>query len=240
MTEHRPVSAGAKAAAFVVHVYTAIGAVLAFLTVAAAVQHATVLALGIGGVAMFVDGTDGALARRFRVREVLPWFDGTLLDNIVDYLTYVFAPVVLLWTAGALPVGAAGLVLGSLPLLASGYQFCRVDAKTKDHFFLGFPSYWNVVAFYAIVTRLDAAVLGAILVLCSILVFVPIRYLYPTRTLMLRPLTLTLTALWGLLYGLILQQMPRPEIALINASYLYLGYYAGLCLYLTTHRAPAA
>ena len=91
------------------------------------------------------------LARRFRVKETIPWFDGALLDNIVDYLTYVFAPIVLLWTTGHLPEGAAGWVVASLPLLASCYQFCRVDAKTDDHFFLGFPSYWNVVAFYVIV-----------------------------------------------------------------------------------------
>ncbi len=94
------------------------------------------------------------LARRFRVKETIPWFDGALLDNIVDYLTYVFAPVVLLWTTDYLPDGALGWVVAALPLLASSYQFCRVDAKTDDHFFLGFPSYWNVVAFYAIV--LDA------------------------------------------------------------------------------------
>jgi phosphatidylcholine synthase len=90
------------------------------------------------------------LARRYGVKERLPWFDGALLDNIVDYLTYVFAPMVLLLQSGYLPDGNAGTVIAALPLVASSYQFCRVDAKTDDHFFLGFPSYWNVVAFYAI------------------------------------------------------------------------------------------
>ena len=94
------------------------------------------------------------LARRFRVKETIPWFDGARIDDIVDYLTYVFAPIVLLWTTGS-SRRALGWVLAALPLLASSYQFCRVDAKTADHFFLGFPSYWNVVAFYAIV--LDVA-----------------------------------------------------------------------------------
>ena len=111
----------------------------------AAIEGEAVTALWLFLVALFIDGTDGMLARHFRVKETIPWFDGALLDNIVDYLTYVFAPIVLLWT-DRLPAGrrdSAGSV-PALPLLASSYQFCRVDAKTDDHFFLGFPSYWNV------------------------------------------------------------------------------------------------
>src|SRR3712207_4302613 len=147
---------------------------------------------------LLIDSTDGLLARRFRVKELLPSFDGGLLDNIVDYLTYVLAPILLLWTIGYLPSGALGVVLAALPLLASSYQFCRVDAKTgddaeTDHFFLGFPSYWNVVAFYVIVFDLGAGAVSVILLLCSLLVFVPIRYVYPSRTMALRKLTLTLT-----------------------------------------------
>ena len=102
--------------------------------------------------AMVVDGTDGMLARRLPGQGA--WcreFDGALLDNIVDYLTYAFAPMVLLWATGYLPDGAWGGVVAALPLVASCYQFCRTDAKTDDHFFLGFPSYWNIVAFYVVV-----------------------------------------------------------------------------------------
>src|SRR4028119_193570 len=130
--------------------YTASGAVLALLMLVAASQGEVVKALWLMFLSLLIDSTDGLLARRFRVSEALPFFDGALLDNIVDYMTYVFAPIVLLWSEGYLPDGNAGIVLASLPLLASSYQFCRVDAKTDDHFFLGFPSYFNVVAFYAI------------------------------------------------------------------------------------------
>src|SRR4051794_28338879 len=139
-----------KAGAAAVHLYTASGSVLGLLIVLAAIRGDMVGALWVLLIALIVDSTDGSLARRFRVSEVLPWFDGRRLDDIVDYLTYVFAPVVLLWTGGFLPGGLGGLVLASMPLLASSYQFCRIDAKTDDHFFLGFPSYWNVVAFYAV------------------------------------------------------------------------------------------
>ena len=137
---------------------------------------------------LIIDSTDGLLARRLRVSEALPFFDGALLDNIVDYMTYVFAPMVLLWSGGYLPDGNAGVVFAALPLLASSYQFCRVDAKTDDHFFYGFPSYFNVVAFYAIVFEPGPGALAAVLVVCSLLVFVPIRYVYPTRTIAFRNL----------------------------------------------------
>ena len=133
------------------HAYTASGTVLALLAVVAAVDGHPVRALWILLAALIIDGTDGTLARRLRVKETVPEFDGARLDDIVDYITYVFVPVVLLWTSGYLPDGPWGAVFAALPLLASSYQFCRTDAKTADHYFLGFPSYWNVVAFYVVV-----------------------------------------------------------------------------------------
>ena len=145
-----------------VHLYTASGSVLGLLIVLAAFEGEVETALWLGLATLFVDGTDGMLARRFRVKETIPWFDGARLDDIVDYLTYVFAPVVLLWTTGHLPEGALGWILAALPLLASSYQFCRVDAKTSDHFFLGFPSYWNIVAFYVIVLDVSDLVTGGV------------------------------------------------------------------------------
>lgn len=226
--------------AFAVHLYTASGAVLAFLIVLAAVRGDVLQALWFGLVALLIDGTDGWLARRVQVSQVLPWFDGRRLDDIVDYLTYVFAPILLLWVAGYLPTGAIGILLAALCLLASGYQFCRVDAKTDDHFFLGFPSYWNVIAFYAIVFKLAPATVAVILLICAILVFVPIRYLYPSRTIALRPLTLVLTALWMVGYALILRQMPHPSPVLLDFTLFYLVYYVALSLYFTLQaRHPA-
>ncbi|HEU5014749.1 MAG TPA: CDP-alcohol phosphatidyltransferase family protein [Roseiflexaceae bacterium] len=226
-------------AAWAVHLYTACGAVLAFLIALAAIQGNVVQALWFGFVAMIIDGTDGMLARRFRVREMVPWFDGSLLDNIVDYLTYVFAPVLLLWTAGYLPGGTTGMILAILPLLASSYQFCRVDAKTEDHFFLGFPSYWNVIAFYAFVLGWSPTTVGIILVICSVLVFVPIRYLYPSRTVALRPITLVVSAVWMLTYALLLLEWPTPSMLVLNISVLGVIYYVAVSLYLNFGRRSA-
>ena len=228
-----PVPPWFRTKAVAVHLYTASGAVLALLILVAAFQGEAVKALWLMLAALVIDSTDGLLARRLRVSEALPFFDGAMLDNIVDYMTYVFAPMVLLWSGDYLPEGNAGIFFAALPLLASSYQFCRVDAKTDDHFFLGFPSYFNVVAFYAIVFEPGAGTLAAVLVACSLLVFVPIRYVYPTRTLAFRRLSLALTALWLMSYAAILLQMPEPDPLLLTFSILYLFYYFGLSLYLS-------
>jgi phosphatidylcholine synthase len=216
-----------------VHLYTASGSVLGLLIVLAAFEGDVEAALWLGLATLFIDGTDGMLARRFRVKETIPWFDGARLDDIVDYLTYVFAPIVLLWTTGYLPDGALGWGIAALPLLASCYQFCRVDAKTSDHFFLGFPSYWNVVAFYVIVLDLGDLATAATIVVLAVLVFVPIRYLYPSRMTSLRTLTLALSAVWAVTYAVLLLQLPDPNPWVIAVSLGYLVYYAGLSGYLT-------
>ncbi|WP_205544114.1 CDP-alcohol phosphatidyltransferase family protein [Rubrobacter indicoceani] len=215
-----------------VHLYTASGVVLAMLILAAAFQGQVETALWLMLATLVIDSTDGLLARRFRVSEALPFFDGAMLDNIVDYVTYVFAPVALLWSGGFFPAGNLGLVVAAVPLLASSYQFCRVDAKTDDHFFLGFPSYFNVLAFYAIVFEMNPGALAALVIGCSLFVFVPIRYIYPTRTVAFRKLSLLLSALWLVAYAIILLQLPDPHPLILGFSIAYLFYYFGLSLFL--------
>jgi phosphatidylcholine synthase len=185
---------------------------------------------------MVVDGTDGMLARRMQVKRRIPWFDGALLDNIVDYLTYVFTPMVLLWSAGYLGDGLSATVLAVVPLLASAYQFCRVDAKTDDHLFLGFPSYWNIVAFYVVVLDLGPGAVALLLGVCAALVFVPIGYVYPSRTETLWRLTLVLTTVWLVSYAVLLAQLPSPGPWWLTISLAYVVYYVALSLHLTARR----
>ncbi|TFV64450.1 UNVERIFIED_ORG: CDP-diacylglycerol O-phosphatidyltransferase [Bacillus sp. AZ43] len=230
---------GLRLAGAAVHLYTATGSVLGLLIVLAAFEGDVEAALWLGLATLFIDGTDGMLARHFRVKETIPWFDGARMDDIVDYLTYVFAPVVLLWTTGHLPEGPVGWTLAALPLLASCYQFCRVDAKTSDHFFLGFPSYWNVVAFYVIVLDVGPVVTGVTIVVFAILVFVPIRYLYPSRTRALQGLTLALTLVWLATYAVLVVQLPDPSPAVVALSLAYVAYYWGLSFWMTARGAHA-
>lgn len=233
-------SAPARLAAVAVHAYTALGSVLALLMVHFSYADEVQLVLWLFLAAMVVDGTDGFLARYFRVKEMVPGFDGALLDNIIDYITYAFAPMVLLWSAGFLPDGWLGGVVASIPLLASCFQFCRSDAKTEDHFFLGFPSYWNIAAFYLIVLGAGTATTTTVLLVLTVLVFVPIRYVYPSRTDTAWWPTMTLTTLWLVLYAVVLAQYPSPSGWLIVLSGGYVVYYAALSLHLTLTRRAGA
>ncbi len=233
---HMETTRRALLAAWLVHVYTATGVVLAMLIVMAAWEGDTVRALWLLLAALVVDGTDGMLARGLEVRRHIAGFDGALLDNIVDYLTYAFVPMVLLWSAGYLGTGTTAMVVAMLPLLASAFQFCRVDAKTEDHLFLGFPSYWNVVAFYVVVLDLQPAAVAALLAVCAALVFVPIGYVYPSRTETLRPLTLALSALWLVSYAALLIELPDSSPVWLAVSFGYVGYYIALSLLLTARR----
>jgi phosphatidylcholine synthase len=222
-----------RVAAWSVHAFTATGTVLALLMVHFAYQGEVRTVLWLFLAAMLVDGTDGMLARRFRVKEVVPQLDGALLDNIVDYLTYAFAPMVLLWETGYLPDGAWGGVVAATPLVASCYQFCRSDAKTEDHFFLGFPSYWNVVAFYVIVFELGTVATTAVLLALTVLIFVPIKYVYPSRTETLWYTNMALATAFLVLFGAITSQLPDVPVVLTGLSLAYLAYYVAISLWLT-------
>ncbi len=228
--------APSRVAAALVHTYTASGSVLGFFMIVAAVTDEVVTALWLFLAAMIIDGTDGLLARHFQVKAAMPEFDGALLDNIVDYLTYCFAPIVLLWAGGYLPEGHWGWIVACLPLLASTYQFCRVDAKTEDHFFLGFPSYWNVVAFYVVILGLGQNATAWLLMIFSVLVFVPIKYVYPSRTADLWYLNMGLATLWLVLYLVLVLQWPDPSPVLIALSLGYVAFYTAESLVLTFRR----
>jgi phosphatidylcholine synthase len=201
-----------KGLAWCVHLYTALGlvaaagiAVMIVEGTPAAFHRAFLLML----IATLIDATDGTLARRIRVKEVLPGFDGRRLDDIVDFLTYTSLPLLLIWRADIIPAPYSWCLL--IPLLASAYGFSQVSAKTDDGFFLGFPSYWNLVAFYLYVLRPPAWLSIVLVVLFSLLTFVPFRYLYPSQRGRLNRLTNLFGAAWTILFAWILINPSRQE-----------------------------
>jgi len=211
-------------AGWLVHAYTASGIVLAFFAARAFLEFDYRTGFFWLWLQVFVDATDGLLARRMRVRERIPWFDGAKLDDITDYLTYVFVPALFVWR-GALVPNVWVLPVVSAMLLSSAYGFNRTDAKTSDHFFTGFPSYWNVVTFYLLVARWPSEVNAAILVVFAVLVFVPIRYVYPSRTPAWSLVTNLAGAVWAGLMLLMLWQYPAVSALVFWASLVYPAYY---------------
>jgi phosphatidylcholine synthase len=192
-------------AAWAVHAFTALGLVAAAVIAALLVEGGELAfrrAFELMILATAVDALDGPLARYARVQEVLPGFDGRRLDDLIDFLNYTCLPLLLIWRAGLVSGAQSWWLL--LPLVASAYGFSQADAKTADGYFLGFPSYWNVVAFYLYFWKLDARLSLGILVTLAILTFVPLRYFYPTQPGLGNRLACVLAALWGGLLVLIL------------------------------------
>jgi phosphatidylcholine synthase len=220
---------------WIAHLYTATGAVWALLATAMTFAHNFRAAFIFLAVATFVDATDGVLARLFRVKERLPQFDGALLDNIVDYLTYVFVPALIVWQADLVPVAFPVCVA---MLLSSAYGFAHADAKVEsgDHFFTGFPSYWNIVVAYLYVLGWGQTVTAAVLVALAVLVFVPIRYVYPSRTRTLKAVTLVLGSAWAGLFAWLVWRLPEAGGPWVLVSLGFPVYYVALSLWLHFRR----
>ncbi|HEX6973153.1 MAG TPA: hypothetical protein VF147_02065 [Vicinamibacterales bacterium] len=218
------------------HFYTATGAVAAFVGVLAVLHGRYRDAFLLMIAATVVDATDGLLARAANVKALTPDFDGARLDDIVDYLTFVFLPMLVVYQSG-LVNGTLGLATVSLVLLASAYGFAKTDAKTDDHYFTGFPSYWNIVALYLYAAQLPSAVNVAILLFLFVMVFVRIGYVYPTRTPVLRGLTSALGLVWAVMVLAITWQLPVVSRALLIGSLFFPVYYTVLSFVLQARRA---
>lgn len=197
------------AVVWLAHVYTALGLPLAVGMLIAILRGdaegyrwAFVCMLA----ATLVDATDGSLARKLNVKERLPNFDGTLLDNLIDFLTFTSLPLLLMWHAELLPPVANGVLI--VALLASAYGFCQVPAKTTDGYFVGFPSYWNIVAFYLYVLQIPPWVAATLTLFLALLTFVPSYYMYPSRGATLSRLTNFLGGVWVVMLLAVLGTLP--------------------------------
>jgi phosphatidylcholine synthase len=197
--------------AWCVHTYTALGlpaaAGIAYLIIDRPISHSFQWVFVLMVAATFVDCTDGPLARAIRIREVLPDFDGRRLDDLVDWLTYTCLPLLFMWKAEVLGDFSAWWLLA--PLMASAYGFCQVSIKTADGFFLGFPSLWNLVAFYLYnLQPMPDWISLALILLLSFLTFVPLRYLYPNQPGLLNRIMIVLGVLLAIFLIWIIVLMP--------------------------------
>jgi phosphatidylcholine synthase len=223
-----------KTLAWSVHLFTATGAVWGLLAILAIFEQNWKMVFVWQLIAMFVDGFDGMLARWFHVKEYAKGVDGGLMDNIIDYINYVLVAALLLvkWP-DLMPAGFEVAAACSI-LLTSAYQFSQLDAKTSDdksYFFKGFPSVWNILVFYLIMVGLSPWANFLIVIICDILVFVPIKYVYPTRNTRLRKTTLSLSILYLVLCTWGLLQYPDVPKWVVWISLLYIVYYTVLSVF---------
>lgn len=220
---------GRRALAYGVHVLTALGAALGLLALRAVVLGELAEAFAWLGLALVVDAVDGPLARRLSVKTLAARYDGTLLDLVVDFVTYVFVPAAMLLRPEVMaqPYGLAG---GLVVTLASALYFADTGMKTTDWWFRGFPAVWNVVVFYIVAFAPPAWLALVLVFLASALMFLPVVFVHPLRVRRWRGLTLAMLALWAGAAGVTLWQGMQPDGWSKAALALAACYFVGLGL----------
>lgn len=215
--------------AYGVHLFTALGILATFASVMAVINGQYIAAFIYNGIAIVIDSVDGLLARKAEVKKYANLIDGALMDNIIDFVTYTFMPALFLAMTPLLPEAWKLIAISAL-LLSSIFQFSNVKAKTEDHFFLGFPSYWNLAVFYLLIWQLPQGINALIVLMLSALSFVPIKFVYPSRLDFLsanknvRLGFMIATVIWGFVSVLMLILYPK----IPRLLHMYLVAYVGL------------
>ncbi len=236
-TSHDSIGACKVAQAYMVHLLTACSAVLGLMSIYAVHENQFLWALWLMGFASVIDAIDGTLARALNVAKVLPHIDGALLDNLCDFIVYVIAPMFFLLAIKILPPGWE-LIVVSIIVLTSAYQFSQTDAKTSDHFFKGFPCYWNIVALYLFLYQGNPWGNMVILLVLAGLIFVPIKYIYPSRVdnlfseHQLRCLVFIASAIYYVVNFGLIATYPKPHPLLV----IYAGFYVSSYIILSVYR----
>ncbi|MDO8876831.1 MAG: phosphatidylcholine synthase [Pseudolabrys sp.] len=209
--------------AFAVHIFTALGAALGLLALIFATGgHWAAMFLALG-LALIVDGVDGPMARRFKVREVLPRWSGEGLDFVVDFITYVFVPAYAIAASGYLPELLA-IPLGCVIVVTGALYFADGNMKTDDNYFRGFPAVWNLVAFYVFVLEPAPWPATVAILALAALTFAPLRFVHPLRVRHWRVLNIVLMAAWAVLAFVAVAADLSPDpyvVAALSAIALY-------------------
>ena len=225
--------------AWAVHIFTASAAFVGVLTLVNIYHQQYLHALWLMGVTVVIDAVDGSFARLVRVNKVLPRIDGALLDNIVDYLNYVITPCFFLLVKPDMLPGSYALIIVIAITITSSYQFCQTDAKTPDHFFKGFPCYWNFAVFYMFIFNTSMTTNAVILSTLCVLIFVPIKYVYPsrldylTKSKQLKIMMHSFSILYGISTALLLLHYPKNDTFWLAISLGYVVIYLLLSMYRT-------
>ncbi len=222
----------ARLKAWGAHGFTATGVVLAFMaTIALFEGHPKTCLLWLG-VALVVDGLDGALARKVNVQTVLAHFDGSTLDLVIDYLTYVFIPALFIYFYIPLPHYTL-LLCVSIILVSSLFCFCNVNMKSKDNYFVGFPAAWNVVALCMYILDSSAWVNVVTIIGLGLLTLTRMKFLHPFRVRKFMPINIAVTAIWLLCSLSMVVNQPNNGTAILVVWSLMSAYFLLVCFWRT-------
>jgi len=180
---------------YLIHLFTVSGVLFSFLALLASIQKDLPLTFFFLSIALFIDGIDGSLARKVDVKKYTPHINGENLDNIIDYLNYVFVPAFVIYWLGMVPSGTE-LLSALIILVVSCYTFANNNMKTTDFYFSGFPALWNIVILYFYILNTNPLINFIVICTLSVLTFIPIKFSHPFRVLYLRKITLSVLTIW--------------------------------------------
>ena len=220
-----------------VHTFTASGAVLGVLSLYYMANYEYKIAFILMALVILVDAIDGTMARQIDINKYVR-IDGCLMDNMIDFFNYVMIPgFFIMWSDVLLDAWKLPCMI--VMVLAACYQFSQMDAKTEDHFFKGFPSYWNIAVFYLFYWQTAPTTNVVIIFVLALLSFIPIKYVYPSRlknlsnNIVIRNLMFAATVIWGLATIALLFTYPEKQVLLNEISIGYVLLYFGVSLYRT-------
>tara|TARA_B100001113_G_C20886191_1_gene524871 strand:+ start:36 stop:731 length:696 start_codon:yes stop_codon:yes gene_type:complete len=180
---------------YLIHLFTVSGVLFSFLALLASIQKDLPLTFFFLSIALFIDGIDGSLARKVDVKKYTPHINGENLDNIIDYLNYVFVPAFVIYWLDMVPSGTE-LLSALIILVVSCYTFANNNMKTTDFYFSGFPALWNIVILYFYILNTNPLINFIVICTLSVLTFIPIKFSHPFRVLYLRKITLSVLTIW--------------------------------------------
>jgi len=215
----------AKLKAILVHVFTASGVVFGFLALLSAINNNFPACIFWLALALVVDGFDGTLARRYKVDVFTPNIDGAVLDNIIDFFTYVIVPVFMIYNFNFLS-NTFALPISFLILLVSCFTFINKDLKTEDYYFTGFPALWNMLVLYLYILESSQLTNLITIIFLCIMTFIPMKFVHPLRVVHLRKTSITMVLLWCITTVYILISGVENQIifytwVLVNLYFLY-------------------
>ncbi len=232
--------------AFSIHILTASGAFLAFLSIVAAAEYDFQKAFFWLGMALIVDGVDGPLARKLEVKKWWPHWSGDTLDNVIDYATFVMIPAFILYQSGLLDLTDVNgdkeellskftsFTAAAVIVITSAIYYADTRMKTEDYGFKGFPVCWNMVVFALYVVSPSPTFSLIFIIFTAAMTFVPITFIHPVRVKPLRKISLFVFLIWGVT-GLfaIINNLDNPVAidVIFAASSIYL-YCIGFVLQL--------
>ncbi len=225
-------SRASRCKAWSVHIFTASGVLLGTMALLALVDNNPVACLLWLGAAMMIDGIDGTLARKYEVKMILPHFDGSTLDMVIDYLTWAFIPALFIYYFIELPPYLA-LPSVFIVLLSSMFCFCNVDMKSQDNYFVGFPAAWNITAAYFYILDLPPFITFAAIVVLAILTVTKMKFLHPFRVRLFMPLNIAVTLLWCVCAASLILSSPEHAAWALWGWGIASAYFAGMCLWRT-------